>query len=240
MNNNKLPRLAYLASEYRPQLPSRKLMRFVPMADMIKALATHGISGASLELDLSPDQLEHLFFEGKSFGTGNEQEFKFLLGQAISAEIDARRDQLILTDYFAIMSDLHAFVSQEASTLVEWREASLADVIKSTPMPKWSSGFDPFDEVTGGFYQGLFMLIGRPGSGKTTFMMSFMEALRRTNQASSVWFFETEIPLELMLYRNNPSRSRVKFLPDYLWHANDPGYHRTSKRESRSQSSYYY
>jgi hypothetical protein len=211
---NNLSRLAYLASEFRPEIPSRKLMRYCPQGPIITALATHGVSGAVVELDLSADQLQSLYEEGRHGGPGSDREFRIILAQIISSEIDLRRDELTLTEYFKLIGTLSDYTNTESDQLVENDEASLDKVPESTPLHKWQTGFEPFDLITGGFYKGITMIMGRPGHGKTTLMLSMMEALRITGEASSIWFYELEIPLELMLYRNSPSRQRVKFKSD--------------------------
>lgn len=189
-------------------------MRYCPQGPIIDAISHNGIAGASAELDLGIAQLYNLHEEGKRGGPGSDQEFRFLLAQVISSEIDLRRDELVLTDYFKLMETLSQYVNVTSDNLVDNDEAVLDKVPDSTPLIKWNSGFEPFDLITGGFYQGIMMLMGRPGHGKTTVMLSMMEALRVSGTASSIWFFELEIPLQLMLFRNSPSRQRTKFKGD--------------------------
>jgi hypothetical protein len=71
----------------------------------------------------------------------------------------------------------------------------------------------PLDIVTGGLYQSLLVMMGAPGTGKTSMMLTMMEALIEQNACEEVWFFQNEIPFRMMEGRLSHIRQRITFRP---------------------------
>lgn len=222
-----LPRLVYLASEHKPPLP-KPLARLLPQGDLIAQVASQGFTNAVLNGSLPAEQLEYLYSQGRFAITdngnkgvkkrrvnrGSPDEFRLLVGQIVSEELELSKDSLNFTDYLALYRVVHDYVVFGGDELVASEEVVLSETREDVDMPKFNSGFEPLDLVLGGFYQGIITLMGKPGHGKTSLMLTLMEELIRTNQASSVWFYEVEIPMKLMLYKLRYSLKRTHFRED--------------------------
>lgn len=155
--------------------------------------------------------MKMLYTEGSKGGRGSTGEFQVIAAEVITSELDLRRDELTLTEYLSRMGELYQYLNSAGESLVAASEISLGDAPAHTPFPKFESGFTPLDDVLGGCYQGILTLMGKSGHGKTSLMLAMMEALRASEVASEVWFFEAEIPQQMMLYRTEPMRHRTKF-----------------------------
>lgn len=207
-----LPRLVFLAAKHSPVLP-RIILRWLPQSDLIKQVAKVGIAGAHVELGVEATQLQKLFEKGAKEGAGTLEEFKILVANVCVEELELSKEELSFSKFMQSFASIHKWLESERD-LVGYAEASLLDPGEIPEQIKWDTGFDPLDLVTGGLYQGIWTFIGRPGDGKTTMFLTFMEELRKSNAASSVWLFETEIPMNLMLYRAQPILKRTKFVED--------------------------
>jgi len=206
-----LPRLAFLASRHGPRIP-RVLHRYLPQIDLLSALSTKGVAGAQVELGLEEEQLMEMLESGAENGLGSLEEFKTLAASIVTDELELKRESMPFSKYLNELGLLHAWVTSK-DDLVEFAEQDLSEAydVDST-LVKWRSGFAPMDEVLGGCYQGIFTLIARPGDGKTSMFLTIMEEIRKSNSASSIWFFETEIPMKMMMYRMKPILQRTEFL----------------------------
>lgn len=215
MNNiSTLPRIIFLAATWHPILPPRELTQLIPQYDIISAVASGGVSGAAAQLDVPPDQIENMYRQGKEPNEGNETEFRVLLSQAMMGELELRRDDLKMGDYLRFMKAISAYMDSEKKALITFEEQDLGVLAEEEveKIPKFESGFSPIDYALGGLYQAIMTIIARPGHGKTSVLLSMMEALRASNQASSLWYFEQEIPMPMMRYRMSSCTRRVKFI----------------------------
>lgn len=216
MSTPNLARLIFLAAECNPELPPKHLVKLIPQFDIIEAVAKAGVTGAAEELDIPVEQIKEQYTIGKDSGKGSDEEFRLLLGQTMLAETDLRRDQVTMSTYLGQIRDISNYVEKKNLILKISEEVDLGslseDEAEIQKIPKWDTGFTPFDFVTGGFYQAITTLIARPGHGKTSLMISIMEEARRINAASSLWYYELEIPRTMMMYRVAPSAARVRFL----------------------------
>jgi hypothetical protein len=134
-----------------------------------------------------------------------------LVAQYLTAELDLRRDELSLAEWLDRMGEVNTYQKGKGQDLISSDEVSLDTEVADDDMPKFRSGFDPLDQLMGGLYQGILTLMAKSGHGKTSFMLSIMEALRQNNVAEELWFFETEIPVRLMMYRMRAAKKRTQF-----------------------------
>lgn len=208
-------RLVYLAAEVNPPFPQNGLMKLVNQGDLLKKVASLGIQGASKDYGIPVDQLENLYSEGSSFGRGSQEEFRILLSSQMLEALDLKKEDLPVSEYLQLTRRVAEYSTGAGVSIIETDVVDLSDDsnfdLSLSQIPKWNTGFTPLDALTGGHYQSIMMLIGRPGHGKTSLMLSILEGIITTDIASSVWFFELEIPSKLMLYRILPIRERVAF-----------------------------
>ena len=210
--NVSLSRLVYLAAEYSQKIPSR-VTRWVPQGELINMVGTYGLRGAATELGVDLEQLKKLYLSGKKGDPGSKEEFKTLIVSAAIEEIELQEEDLPLSQRVREISHLQRYLETGDDLLDGVKDAPMNKSMEDEQdLIKWNSGLTPLDLVTGGLYQGLVMLIAQPGTGKTSLMLTLMEELRKNDVASSIWFYETEIPLPLMLYRTKAMRQRTTFL----------------------------
>jgi hypothetical protein len=207
-----LPRIVYLAAEYSPKVP-KAITRWLPQGELIEQVANVGLRGAEVNLNLAKDQLNHLYKEGKRGGKGSVEEFRVLVSQAALGELELQQDEMPLSSYLAHTALISKFLEDQAQGLIRKEDVSFSDA-PDIDLVKWNSGFTPIDSITGGLYQGIFMIIAPPGTGKTSLLLSLMEACRIKNSVSSIWFFQPEIPMPMMLYRTKKIRARTQFIED--------------------------
>lgn len=217
-----LPRLVYLADEHQVLIP-RNLVRFLPQGDIIQSVAILGVNKAILEKKLPEDQVKNLYEHGQ-YGVGKSRrkkrrrpdvgspgEFRLLAGQEISTTIEESRDNFDFSEYLSLMSDLHDWIAYGGEALLPYEFSTLDSDEEGEEVPKWDSGFEPFDLMLGGCYQGICTVMGFPGHGKTSIMLTWMEEMRASNAADEIWFYEVEMPLRIMLWKMRPMKRRTKF-----------------------------
>lgn len=192
-------------------MPSKRLTKLLPQGDLISEAAQSGLGGLSAQYDISSEQLSALYQEGSTNGPGSPAEFRMIVAQYLTSELEARRDELVLSEWLDRLAEVNAYLQNNGQGLVASSEVALDTTDEEEEIPKFRSGFAPLDDVLGGLYQGILTLMAKSGHGKTSFMLTLMEALRKSNAASEIWFFETEIPARLMMYRMRSARRRVKF-----------------------------
>lgn len=211
-----LSRLFYLAAEVSPQKPKRELMKLVPQGDLIFSIVDKGLAGTAEDLDVPLSQLQNLYDEGAVSGRGNPEEFRTLIAKVILSELELRRENINMSSYLSMVRDVNEYLTLVNTRLIQSEESDLGDLSSGDSeiyqIPKFDTGCNPYDMLIGGFYQGITTIIGRPGHGKTSHLISIMEGSRSTNSASSLWFYEQEIPLNLMLYRMGHTARRTSFI----------------------------
>lgn len=208
----KLARLVFLASKLGNEclrMP-RDLRRYVENWELYEEVAKQGVEGAAVSLKVPRAQMKKLYDEGRDGGRASLQEFRLLVAEEI--EQDERLVDMPTQKRLQIMGALERYVSNAADHIIESDEASLNTKKIYNEIPKWNTGFAPLDLATvDGVYQGLLMLMAKPGQGKTSTMLSMMEHIKRTHPDWQMIFFEQEIPLNMMLARTAPIRKRAKF-----------------------------
>lgn len=204
-----ISRLIYLAAEHKPPIP-RVVLKLLPHSDVIASVAANGLRGAGADMDIPLDQLKTLYQQGSKPDRGSSQEFQLLAGKLATEELEIRRDEMPFGEYLSRIKDVAEYV-QSRGALIGYDEVGLDEESTLYELAKWTSGFEPLDTVLGGLYSGIFTFIAKPGHGKTSHMMTLMGELRRSEAVSSIWYFEQEIPLNLMMYRSRPMRQRIKF-----------------------------
>lgn len=209
--NQYLPRLLYLANELRPQLPSA-IAKFVPQGDLIATVATIGITGAIQALQLEPEQLESLIDEGASKGRATLTEWKHILTNLAVDNLIENRDEMTTAEFIRRNELVNSFLNSNGSIIqvlqTDWDDPDAKEVVK------WDSGLSYLDPLMEGFYHGLFIYMASTGVGKTSLLLSMVEALKKLDYVSEVWFFQTEIPRDMFQYRIRPLKKRgVQFAP---------------------------
>lgn len=193
--STELARLIYLVVEHRIQLPT-KLLHHLPFgSDLARA---HSGLGSISDID----QVLPLYEEGRRAGEGSHREAADVIFRLIDAKIQHLSPQERLQLYQLIETIAAGNLSMTA-----FEEIDLAEDYPIEPIAKFRSGFTPVDIITDGLYQALLILMGTPGTGKTSIMLSMMESL--VQRGERVWFFENEIPRNLMLSRTSPIRERL-------------------------------
>jgi hypothetical protein len=195
-----LPRLVFLLAYHRIRIP-KIVARHLPGGQWLQELYK-GVGSS----DILMEQAGLLYKEGESLGVGSRDEAINIMGRLIYDSIDeVAISQADLMEVFAALRGM------AGTQVVDYEEIRLDKKLKLRGIPKWDSGFTPLDLVTGGLYQGIIMFMGSPGVGKTTMMMTLMEELVLSEVASSVYFFQTEIPGQMMQGRLAPMTRRTKF-----------------------------
>lgn len=217
MGLESLPRLVFLAEEHRTPFP-KDLENLIPHGSLINAIAKDGIMAACVNGSLPSDQVLKFYDNGRMSREetagptrGDSGEFRQLLGQVAVDTLELDRDQLKLDNYLSRMAEIRDFVVYGADELVGTADVSMGETSGSMEVPKYMTGFEPLDSLTGGFYQGIVTLMGKTGTGKTSLMLSLLEALRKNNVVSSSLFLEVEIPQSMMLWKTSPMRERTTF-----------------------------
>jgi hypothetical protein len=144
-------------------------------------------------------------------GSGSERELRLMLSEQVMNETEL----LSLEDRLSLYALLDNFTTVQ--TLLEPNIYRLDEISDDTVgITKWYSSFLPMDGVVGGLYQGILILLGKPGSGKTSLMMIMAHELARADACSSILFVENEIPGPMMLWRFQPLTQRGKFRKEDL------------------------
>lgn len=198
-------RLIYLVSKYQIQVP-RKLLRLIPGGEWVGQLAL-GLGAAASELRVPLTFMHQQYEDGESMGPGTDYEGRLIIAELIVDEIEKK--DLNLDERLKLFGEIERFINKVG--LIEEEEVDLSKAVVPDQIPKWDSGFLPLDVPLGGMYQGLGIVMARPGTGKTSVMLSLMESL--VMQGIPVLFVESEIPKNMMLGRMKPIFSRVKFKP---------------------------
>lgn len=213
-----ISRLIYLANDYRPAIP-RPFRKFIPHVDILESIAHLGIEGTKVNTGADLGSLNDHYANGARFSEdkGSAEEFRMRVASIVdSALIFDYRSDYSLTERYKLHRQLDSYIQGDDLELVGKAEASLLDDIHEVEgVMKWKTGLAPLDLCfQDGCYQGLHILMGNPGTGKSSIQQYLMETLRTTNAASSIWYFSLETPLNMVRWRMTPIRMRTKFLED--------------------------
>lgn len=205
-----LPRLYYLAAELNIPIPST-LQRLLPQGEVLASVAKMGISGTAVNFQINPNQLISLYNQGKEMGSNQvfPDEYRTLIGYAATITLD-QETELDFQEKAAYFKAISAFMENKSEALVPTENASLATAT-GAEIIKWDSGFTPWDLITGGFYQGIVTVLGRTGHGKTSLMLAMMIEMKRKNPDMEMRFYESEIPMGLMLHKMRHRKDEAGF-----------------------------
>ena len=211
-----MARLVFLLARYKIQVPS-EIARTVPGGTWMKELY-RGL----LATNVFPEQVAQLYKAGEALGPGTTDEAIVLLGNLLDEYVNI--DDLETAERISLYTSLDKMKGGEA--ILEFDELDLSDDSPYQGIPKFNTGMTPLDMVTGGFYQGILLIMAQPGAGKTSLMITLQEEIVRTNVASSTLFVQTEIPSNMMRPRMNPSTTRTEYrttdrLIAATWRASD-------------------
>jgi hypothetical protein len=203
-----MARLIYLLAEHQIRVP-KGLESFLPYGEDWLSKLHLGVSTAAEAAEAPLEQIRELYLLGAGIGKGSRDEGKRLFARFVDEEV--KQKSLTIEQRSGAYRLLESFIRDDG--IVSHEEFNLGEQNDVPPIQKFDSGFYPFDFVTEGFYQGIVILVARPGMGKTSLSLSMMEQLVKTRAASSCWFFQNEIPGKLMLSRLGIALKRTKFRP---------------------------
>lgn len=194
-----LNRLVYLLVQHKVQIP-KVLWPYLPWGEWLGKL--HRGPGAT---DVGLEQTQYLFEKGARLGSGSREEAIAIITKVVDSSLSTATTitpEQRLKAYMALNN-------LPNSQMIDKAEGLLTELVDgpSEEMPKFSSGFEPLDRTLQGLYQGLLVLMGKPGTGKTSLMLSLMESLVQ-NRLGSVLFVENEIPFPMMKFRISSMRKR--------------------------------
>lgn len=198
-------RLVYLLSKHSLAIP-RPVLKYLPGGEWLSQLQ-NGLGSAATMLDVPLAQLNQIYKQGESLGPGSDAEARDIIADLVDAEV--QRKDLDLDVRVRIYAELERFLTK--TELVEETEVDLSLAEIPDSIPKFQTGFEPLDMVLGGMYQGLVILMARPGTGKTSVMLSIMEAA--VCSGIPTVFVESEISQQMMLGRMRFMLKRTAFTP---------------------------
>jgi len=210
MNLN-LARLVYLLAANQITLP-KELRRFLDGGDWLSELYL-GLSAGAQTAGAPLEHLQDLYLQGQSLGKGSREEAFRIIGEAID---NALKDQEIpIAEKLKVYEIISRCIRQDP--ILEEGIVKLSSSFNGTGrVTKWDTGFTPLDMAVQGLYQGLLVLMGKPGSGKTSLMISIIESLIKGHPELSILFVQNEIPKDLMLARIGVLKGRAEFKPQDL------------------------
>lgn len=150
-------------------------------------------------LSLLSPLLQNAYRDGSVYGEATLDEYKILLDKLCYANLESYEERQKFFSYINTLSD---------GLFEENHVESIPNITEGEAIYKFDSGFFPFDQVVGGFYQGIVTVAGNPGSGKTSLLLSLAKELA---QSYPIWYFQTEIPLQ-------PIKARLALLEPETWH----------------------
>lgn len=191
-------RLVYLIVQHKVQLPN-PLPRYLPYGTEL-AQAWKGLGCVG-----SIDLIGPLYRKGKAWGEGSLEECVDILFRAVEPRVSDLAPSKRL-EIYGIINDM---IKTDDTTLVEFEEITFDEDYDEDEIPKFNSGFEPLDITTGGLYQGVWVVMGTPGTGKTSTMLTILEELAHQYPEKEIWFFENEIPGRMMKARTAKIRHRL-------------------------------
>jgi len=140
--------------------------------------------------------LSAAYRKGEIYGEGSVDEIRQCLDKVLSPELKTFDDRKKFWDYVGSLA---------TGLFTENEEVYLEEVVGGGMIEKFNSGFAPFDQAIGGFYQSIITVAGTPGSGKTSLILSLMGELVKN---FPVWYFQTEIPAKIIYSRISQIRPK--------------------------------
>lgn len=197
---NDMSRLVYLLVNQKVELPPM-IRRVLPFGKELAEMH-HGVGAAG-----DVEQLAYLYESGSRLGEGSPAE----IINIILRLLDGNTGILDPRDKLAVYRDVELLYQEmlRPKAPQEFVELDMSKDCPITEIPKFDSGFTPWDNVIGGFYQSLGVVIANPGTGKTSLCLSLMEQLVKYGRPT--WFFENEIPAGPMQGRISPLTRRTHF-----------------------------
>lgn len=200
--NVNLGRLIYLIVHHKIRLPWA-ISRILPFGSHLQNL--HEGLGAVGDVD----ELSPLYNLGIPYGEGSIKEAVLIILRMVEPHMSTYNTTI--AQRLAIYQELIAMNVDEIVHM-EFEELDLVKASEET-IKYWDTGFSPFDEIMGGrgrkfgFYNGLFVVMGYPGVGKTSILLTFMESL--VSQGVPVTYYENEIPGKMMRPKIAPMIKRT-------------------------------
>lgn len=205
-----MARLVYLVASHQIKIPE-PILKYLPAGEWIGRLHK-GPSAAGFTSQALLKKYRALYQVGNQMGRGSKAEASALMLRLLDEGISQRQD-LTGADRAKIYGMMERFIASSDSMLsaAETGIFSLNKAPRVKSIPKFMTGFTPLDEVLRGFYQGIFVLMGKPGTGKTSVCISLHEAIVRSKDAPPTLFVQNELPQTMMLGRMEPARKRTKY-----------------------------
>lgn len=208
-------RAIYLAANCRINIPNI-IARNVEQGVTIQEVAQRGILGTATEMGVDPQQLWELYQRGEKLGPATEDELRTILTLMAQENLESEKESYALSEYMKAYGEVNDFLTGKGTSIIAKEEVSLGTNFQGSDIPKWNTGFQPLDLLLkDGLYQAILTIIGKTGQGKTSIMLALMAYMRIEGIIDEAWFYETEIPMQLMLYKLKHLRDsgRVEFDP---------------------------
>lgn len=208
----KMARLVYLVAHHQIRIPD-PIAKYLPAGEWLARLHK-GPSSAGFSSQALLKKYRSLYQVGSQMGIGTRTEGTMLITRFLDDEVSQRKD-LSSEDRIKIYTMLDRFAGS-AESMLSAGQVGVVHLNKApilAGIPKWQTGFTPLDTVMGGVYQGIIMLMGKPGTGKTSVFISLLETMVRSKTIKSSLFVQNEIPQSMMLGRMAPVLRRTKFRP---------------------------
>lgn len=203
---SRLARLVYLLVNHPMSIPN-PVVKYLPGGEWIQALSQRGAGSTKVDLDA----LSRLIELGEKWGPGSKAEAIDL----IKVMVD---EQLMVTTDINIDERSRIYQTLERLGIGALEETEIINLGDDSgevlPIPKFDSGLTPLDNISGGFYQGIILLMGAPGTGKTSLMLTWMAMFRKLGWPGSLLYVENEIPPRMMKARSSVLKQTVKFGPN--------------------------
>ncbi len=200
----KIARLMYILHTNKGLKIPEKLTGLIPGGEWIRAMSDLGPGGAGVDLSL----VDKLLAEGGKLGDGNVKEGVIIMQQLVDETM--REDLKMPLDrrlmIYRLLDNMTAMANGDTEII------DMSDPGEIQKLPKFDTGFTPFDVILGGFYQAIVLILAPPGTGKTSILISMMEALRNNNYPGELMYVENEIPPAMMKGRLYDVFNRTNFV----------------------------
>jgi len=192
-----LPRLFYLTVTHRVRIPE-EFLRFLPLSGLFRT-AHGGLYVPDVDLTNTLD----LYRRGSEGGPGSAREARLIVAHLVREQIS----ELPLENQLSLWERLSRFVNG-SDGLIQDQIVDLSEVRDVEPIERWT--LTPYlDVITGGMYQSLVVLMGRPGVGKTSMMCHLAEMASRAGY--NITFIQNELSASILLGKMLPILKRHSF-----------------------------